>query len=198
MIRRVYCQISPNKNKSPSLWHVTNILVSCIFGLWAALTALEFYLVLHRVPMFSFFSGLQIIWHQVTLWLSIRTWKCICETVHIQFRVHPRFEYKVPVIQIKGQLYQNSQKVFVFKFINMIFCFVILFGGTTFIIGCVLEHLFLLAPFIILLKVRWFRNVFGVFNFFQKTNENTSHSSKNKSICLFFGRIHNLTICFRN
>ena len=85
--------------------------------LWAALTALEFYLVLHRAPMFSFFSGLQIIWHQVTLWLSIRTWKCICETVHIQFRVHPRFEYKVPVIQIKGLLYQNSQKVFVFKFI---------------------------------------------------------------------------------
>ena len=83
--------------------------------LWAALTALEFYLVLHRAPMFSFFSGLQIIWHQVTLWLSIRTWKCICETVHIQFRVHPRFEYKVPVIQIKGQLYQNSQKAFVFN-----------------------------------------------------------------------------------
>ena len=27
-----YCQISPNKNKSPNLWHVTSILVSYIFG----------------------------------------------------------------------------------------------------------------------------------------------------------------------
>ena len=38
----------------------------------------------------------------------------------------------------------------------------------------------------------------GVLNFFQKTNKNTSHTSKNKSICSFFGRIHDLTICFRN
>ena len=27
-----YCQTSPNKNKSPNLWHVTSILVCCIFG----------------------------------------------------------------------------------------------------------------------------------------------------------------------
>ena len=40
--------------------------------------------------------------------------------------------------------------------------------------------------------------LFGVFNFFQKTNKNTSHSSKNEFICLFFGRIHGLPICFRN
>ena len=40
--------------------------------------------------------------------------------------------------------------------------------------------------------------LFGVFNFFQKTNENTSHSSKNEFIRSFFGRIHGLTICFRN
>jgi hypothetical protein len=26
-----YCQTSPNKNKSPNLWHVTSILVYCIF-----------------------------------------------------------------------------------------------------------------------------------------------------------------------
>ena len=39
---------------------------------------------------------------------------------------------------------------------------------------------------------------FGVFNFLQKTNENTSHTSKNKFICSLFGRIHGLTICFRN
>ena len=39
--------------------------------------------------------------------------------------------------------------------------------------------------------------LFGVFNFFQKTNE-MSHSSKNEFICSFFGRIHDLTICFRN
>ena len=26
-----YCQISPNKNKSPILWHVSSILVCCIF-----------------------------------------------------------------------------------------------------------------------------------------------------------------------
>ena len=39
---------------------------------------------------------------------------------------------------------------------------------------------------------------FGVFNFFQKTNENTSHSSKNEFIRSFFGRIHSLTICFPN
>ena len=38
--------------------------------------------------------------------------------------------------------------------------------------------------------------LFGVFNFFNKTNENTSHSSKNEFICSFFGRIHGLTICF--
>ena len=40
--------------------------------------------------------------------------------------------------------------------------------------------------------------LFGVFNFFQKTNKNTSHCSKNEFICSFFGRIHGLTICFRN
>ena len=28
-----YCQTSPNKNKSPNLWHVTSILVCCIFEL---------------------------------------------------------------------------------------------------------------------------------------------------------------------
>ena len=42
------------------------------------------------------------------------------------------------------------------------------------------------------------KGFFGVFNFFQKTNENTSHSSKNEFIRSFFGRIHGLTICFRN
>ena len=40
--------------------------------------------------------------------------------------------------------------------------------------------------------------LFGVFNFFQKTNKNTSHTSKNEFIHSFFGRIHDLTICFRN
>ena len=34
--------------------------------------------------------------------------------------------------------------------------------------------------------------------FFQKTNENMLHSSKNEFICSFFGRNHGLTICFRN
>ena len=27
-----YCQISPNKKRSPNLWHVTSIFVCCIFG----------------------------------------------------------------------------------------------------------------------------------------------------------------------
>ena len=27
----MYCQISPNKNRLPNLWHVTSILVCCIF-----------------------------------------------------------------------------------------------------------------------------------------------------------------------
>ena len=40
--------------------------------------------------------------------------------------------------------------------------------------------------------------LFGVFIFFQKMNKITSHSSKNESIRSFFGRIHSLTICFRN
>ena len=83
--------------------------------LWAALTALEFYLVLHRAPMFSFFSGLQIIWHQVTLWLSIRTWKCICETVYIQFRVHPRFESKVAVIQLLEHLFLSAPLIILLR-----------------------------------------------------------------------------------
>ena len=39
--------------------------------------------------------------------------------------------------------------------------------------------------------------LFGVFNFYQKTNENTSHTSKNE-FRSFFGRILGLTICFRN
>ena len=39
---------------------------------------------------------------------------------------------------------------------------------------------------------------FCVFNFFQKTNENTSHSSENEFICSIIGRIHGLTICFQN
>ena len=38
--------------------------------------------------------------------------------------------------------------------------------------------------------------LFGVFNFFQKRNENTSHISKKEFIHSFFGRIHGLTICF--
>jgi len=40
--------------------------------------------------------------------------------------------------------------------------------------------------------------LFGDFNFFQKTNENRLHSSKNQFICSFLGRIHGLTICFPN
>ena len=40
--------------------------------------------------------------------------------------------------------------------------------------------------------------LFCVFNFFQKMNKNTSHSSKNEFINLFFGRIHGLKIYFRN
>ena len=27
-----YCQISPNKSKSPNFWHITSILVCCIFA----------------------------------------------------------------------------------------------------------------------------------------------------------------------
>ena len=38
---------------------------------------------------------------------------------------------------------------------------------------------------------------FGVFNFFQKTNENTSHSSKNEFIPSFLEDF-SLAICFRN
>ena len=34
-----YCQTSPNKNKSPNLWQVTNILVWCIFVRHCALKA---------------------------------------------------------------------------------------------------------------------------------------------------------------
>ena len=34
--------------------------------------------------------------------------------------------------------------------------------------------------------------------FFQKRNENMSHTSKNEFIHSFFGRIHGLIICFRN
>ena len=40
--------------------------------------------------------------------------------------------------------------------------------------------------------------LFGAFNFFQTTNENTLHSSKNEFIHLFFERIQGLTVCFRN
>ena len=36
--------------------------------------------------------------------------------------------------------------------------------------------------------------LFGVINFFQKTNENTSNGSKNELIHSFFGRIHGLKI----
>ena len=39
---------------------------------------------------------------------------------------------------------------------------------------------------------------FSCRGFSQKTNENTSHTSKNEFIRSFFGRIHGLTICFRN
>ena len=38
----------------------------------------------------------------------------------------------------------------------------------------------------------------GVFSFFQKTNNNMSHISKNESICSFLRTIPGLTICFRN
>ena len=38
--------------------------------------------------------------------------------------------------------------------------------------------------------------LFGVFNFFQKTNENKSHSSRNEFVCSFFGRIQDTKICF--
>ena len=40
--------------------------------------------------------------------------------------------------------------------------------------------------------------LFGVFNFFLKTNKNTLYSSKKEFIHSFFGRIHRLIICFRN
>ena len=35
-----YCQTSPNKNKSPKLWHVTSILVCCIFVAVPAIRAI--------------------------------------------------------------------------------------------------------------------------------------------------------------
>ena len=34
-----YCQTSPNKNKSPKLWHITSILACCIFA-WRYTTPL--------------------------------------------------------------------------------------------------------------------------------------------------------------
>ena len=40
--------------------------------------------------------------------------------------------------------------------------------------------------------------LFGVFNFFQKPNENTSHSNKNEFIRSFFGRIQGYQKSFRN
>ena len=39
---------------------------------------------------------------------------------------------------------------------------------------------------------------FSGWGFFQKTNENTLHTSKNEFIYSFFGRIDDLTFCFRN
>ena len=42
------------------------------------------------------------------------------------------------------------------------------------------------------------KHLFGVFNFFQKMNENMLHTSRNEFICLFFGKIQGLTICFWN
>ena len=54
-----YCQISPNKNKSPNLWHVTSILVCCIFGSARVLHALKIgrtknLTILLLVPAFCF------------------------------------------------------------------------------------------------------------------------------------------------
>ena len=40
--------------------------------------------------------------------------------------------------------------------------------------------------------------LFGVFNFFQKTNKNKSHSSKNEFVRSFFGKIPDTIICFRD
>ena len=39
--------------------------------------------------------------------------------------------------------------------------------------------------------------LFGDFNFFQKTNENTSHSCKNELVLSFFGRIRGYQKLFR-
>ena len=41
-----YCQTSPNKNKTPNLWHVTSILVCCIFGclVWREIDRLKTFL----------------------------------------------------------------------------------------------------------------------------------------------------------
>ena len=44
----------------------------------------------------------------------------------------------------------------------------------------------------------FFEMVFGIIDFLQKTNKNTSYSSKNEFICSFFGRIHGLRVCFWN
>ena len=54
-----YCQTSPNKNKSPNLWHVTRILVCCIFGSARVLHALKIgrtknLTILLLVPVFCF------------------------------------------------------------------------------------------------------------------------------------------------
>ena len=58
--------------------------------------------------------------------------------------------------------------------------------------------------------IRWFhkfsvtkgqiisKRFFSGRGFFQKTNKNTSHTSKNEFICSFFGRILGVTICFRD
>ena len=48
-----YCQISPNRNKSPNLWHATSIFVCCIF---ASIESLQHPSLTYFLHFLSFFT----------------------------------------------------------------------------------------------------------------------------------------------
>ena len=53
-----YCQTSPNKNKSPNLWHITSILVCCVVDYIASNTfvALSINFTIFNLALFLYFD----------------------------------------------------------------------------------------------------------------------------------------------
>ena len=90
-----YFQISPNKIKSPNLWHVTSILVCCIF-------ALRYYIERFWLQDILGFLAQACKWHPILLIHTIIMMKCSAIDFFSKFYM-PLQSYCSPMLKIRSE-----------------------------------------------------------------------------------------------